>query len=718
MSEATNLFSPHWYRVADLKPRLRGHVEVTRHSLRGELWYLLRDQITGQHHRFNSAAYFLISQFDGKRTMQDIWDEAINALNQKAPSQEHCIELLTKLHQSDLLTTNREGYHQEQDNRQHKQEFTQWKTKLLSPLSIRVPLVDPERFLQRTLWVVKPFFSLFGVFVWLAIVGLAALKAVSHWPELSQNVVDSVLSPSNLVLLWFLFPFVKLLHELGHAYATKKWGGEVHDIGIMFLVFMPVPYVDASAASSFERRYQRMVVGAAGMIVEVFIAAIALHLWLELEMGLARTLLYNVMLIAGVSTLLFNANPLLKFDGYYIFSDLIEIPNLATRANQYLTYLVKRYALLIDGVKSPASAKGEPVWFLFYSIASFFYRAFITFVIATFLAQKFFFIGVALALFAIFNMFILPVIKQIRFLMFNSALTYRRARAWVLVIGVLAGAGYFLFYVPLPSSTLVQGVVQPPDDALVRTRSDCLVDSWLVEPDTMVSVGQPIIRCVDSNLSTQIQIEQYRIEELRVRYLQLRFEEQTQQAELVQAELSNVIGNLKYLEGLKEDLTIKSPSEGKLTMSRPQDLPGQFFKQGATIAYVMSPQVVRLRVAITQNDIEQVRSDNRRVEVMFNGVEQDILNARMVREVPGAQQSLPSKALGHLAGGEISVDPRSPEGRETFQRIFIYDIELSDHIALEHYGSRAWVRFIHPDEPLGGRIYRRIRQNFLGEFGV
>ena len=104
---------------------------------------------------------------------------------------------------------------------------------------------------------------------------------------------------------------LKALHELGHGYAVKAFGGAVHELGVMFLVFAPVPYVDASAASEFRSKWRRALVGAAGMIVEVFIAALALYVWLAVEEGFVRALAYNVMLIAGISTVLFNGNPLL-----------------------------------------------------------------------------------------------------------------------------------------------------------------------------------------------------------------------------------------------------------------------------------------------------------------------------------------------------------------------------------------------------------------------
>ena len=136
---------------------------------------------------------------------------------------------------------------------------------------------------------------------------------------------------------------MKALHECGHGFATKVLGGEVHEAGIILLALMPVPYVDASAASAFRSKGQRVLVGAGGMLVELFLASLALFVWLLVEPGPVRAVAWNVMLIGGVSTLVFNANPLLRFDGYYILADAIDIPNLGSRANAWLGWTAERH---------------------------------------------------------------------------------------------------------------------------------------------------------------------------------------------------------------------------------------------------------------------------------------------------------------------------------------------------------------------------------------
>src|SRR5262249_15033873 len=162
-----------------------------------------------------------------------------------------------------------------------------------------------------TAFLVRPLFGWFGALIWLSAITAGLVLAGLNWSALTENVVDRALAPQNLLLLWLVYPLVKAVHELGHAYATKIYGGEVHGFGVMFFVFVPVPYVDASAASGFPDKRQRMVVGAIGIAVEMLLAAVAVLVFTHATIGPVHAAAYNVILIGGVSTLLFNGNPLL-----------------------------------------------------------------------------------------------------------------------------------------------------------------------------------------------------------------------------------------------------------------------------------------------------------------------------------------------------------------------------------------------------------------------
>ena len=141
-------------------------------------------------------------------------------------------------------------------------------------------------------------------------------------------------------------------------------------MGVMLLVFTPVPYVDATASTAFSDKYRRMVVAGAGIMVELLLAAVAMWAWAGLAPGLARDAAFDVMLIGAGSTLLFNGNPLLRFDGYHVLADAVEIPNLGIRSNRYLLYLGQRWLLGLRDVRSPVTTPGERPWLIVYGIAS------------------------------------------------------------------------------------------------------------------------------------------------------------------------------------------------------------------------------------------------------------------------------------------------------------------------------------------------------------
>ena len=395
-----SLYSTYWYRVADIKPQLRSHTRLYRHIYRGQTWYVLQDPSSNRQHRFNKIAYFIIGLMDGERTVAEIWNAATEALEDEAPTQDEIIQLLGQLHSADVMQSDIPPDTDELFQRQEKHRG-KWKQRLTNPFALRFPLVDPDRFLVRWMHLVKPFIGRIGFLIWLLIVGSAVILAARNWPELTRNMADRILKPENLLILWLVYPVVKLLHELAHAFATRIWGGEVHEMGIMLLALTPIPYVEASASATFPDKRRRMAVAAAGMAIELLVASLALFLWLSIESGRVSTIAYNVMLIGGVSTLLFNGNPLLRFDGYYILADWIEIPNLAQRSTRYLGYLLQRYLFGIEEASSPVTVDGERPWFIIYGIAAFFYRLFVLAALALFVSSKFFFVGVLIALWAL-----------------------------------------------------------------------------------------------------------------------------------------------------------------------------------------------------------------------------------------------------------------------------------------------------------------------------
>jgi len=715
MSET--LFSPSWYRVAALRPRIRAHVRIHRHSFRGEVWFVLHDVAAERSHRFSAAAHHVIGLMDGDRTVQQIWEAACTQLGDAAPTQEDVIRLLGQLHAADALLCDVPPDTMEIFRRYQRHERMKWRRRFWTPLAIRIPVFDPDRFLRRTQRLVAPLFSGWGLVLWLTVVGTAAVLAVSHWTDLTNDVTDRVLAPANLLALWLLYPVVKALHELGHAYATRRWGGEVHEIGIMLLVLTPVPYVDASAATAFKDKRQRMLVGAIGIGVELFLGALALFVWLSVEPGMVRTVAFNVMLITGVSTLLFNGNPLLRFDGYYVLADLIEIPNLGNRSNQYLGYLFRRYLFGVKDARSPAYTRGERIWMTLYGITSFIYRVFITFVIVIFIASRFFFVGVLLALWAIVTQVFIPVGKSLAFLFNSPELGRQRGRAVSTSLILVLVLGALLFAVPAPSWTRAEGVVWLPEETQVRAAAEGFLVELLAEPDSEVARGQPLIRAEEPFLAARVSLLRAQREELQVRYDALITVDRAQAA-TVREQLVAADANLRRAREREQELVFRSPANGRFVIPSPADLPGRFVNKGQLVGYVVASQEVTARVVVPQDDIGMVRQSTRGVEVMLSAWGSEPVPGRIRREVPGASLKLPTPVLGSAAGGPIPVDPRDTQGLTALRQTFQLELVLPAEIRSEYIGARMHVRFDHGYEPIGLQIYRAARRLLLRQFNV
>lgn len=723
--QGRNVFSPYWYRVAHLAPRLRKHVQLHRHVYRGQTWYVLQDHTSGRFHRFSPAAYQLIGLMDGRHTMDEIWRHASRRLGGDSLTQAQAISLLSQLYKADALIADVPPDTRELFQRQDLGERRRRLQRFKSPLAIRIPLFDPDRFIVATLPLARVLFSVWGMLFWFAFVGGSAVLAFVHWPELTRNLVDRVLAGENLLVLLVTFPLVKLLHEFGHAYAARIHGGEVHEVGIMFLILMPIPYVDATSSSAFASRYKRALVGSAGMLTELFVAAVALHVWLGVQSGMVSAIAYNTMVIAGVSTLLFNANPLIRFDGYYILSDLVEIPNLGTRSTRYLGYLFQRYLFGIEDAKSPARTPGERRWFVGYGIASFIYRLFLISFIVLLLAENYFIIGVLLAIWAFLSMAVLPVWRQVKFLMTNRKLKGKRLRA-ITVSGALVAILVWVAMIPVPLSTVVEGVVWADPDSRVRMDSQGFVEQVLVQTGDPVAAGQPLIVCSSFELESTLARLNAQLAELRAQYdaVSSRLQEQRErvQVDLVREQIRATAAQVAQVEAQIDALTIRSPASGTFVAFNDHSLAGRFLQRGEVVGTITRGELATVRVLVPQDRINLVRQQTGAVTVRVADSIDEVLAAQVSREVPGASPDLPSAALTFEGGGGIAVDPgqRAGDGQRlsAFQGWFQFDIVIprrEDRIGL---GERVHARFHHGSESIGAQVYRAVRQTFLSRFNV
>ena len=700
-----------WSLISKLRPQLHSHVRTFPQIYRGERWYVLRDESSGRHLRFNASAYEFIGRMNGLLTVQMIWDRIQASLEESALNQDDVIMILTQLYaiealKSGLPTDAREFFERFQNDRRLRQQRA-----IMNPLAIRIPLLDPDNMLNRFIPRVRPLFSWGGAILWLFVVGFASLLALVNFPELLSALNQDILSPSNLLLMMLMFIIIKLVHEFAHAFAVKMWGGEVHEMGITLLVLAPVPYVDASATWAFHDKYKRVLVGAVGIMVELFIASLALFVWLAVEPGLLRNAALDALLIGSVSTLLFNANPLLRFDGYYILQDLVEIPNLYTRSGRYYLYLIQRYLFGLESVRSPVTARGERNWFVVYGFAAFFYRLFILVVIVLFLAEEYLFIGVALGTWAIATQVILPVFRGFRFLLTGTMLEGRRYRATTVSALLFTLISVGLLFMPVSLTTHAEGIVWVSQQGRLYAGAEGFVDNVLVSSGSHVEAGTPLIQLrAPSLLAQQLKLEARR-RELEIRSAAEQLESRTQ-SNITKEELIAVNAELELIYEQISSLLVRSEVAGTFVLPDERKLHGSHLNQGQLIGYVISPERMIVRAVVPQTDIGLIRQKVEQVEVRFAERLNEIVNVQIVRETPAGITTLPSRALGAAGGGEIAVK-LTDDGTTAAEQVFQVDLSMPGEIDITGVGERAYVRFDHGSEPLASQWLRSGRQLVL-----
>ena len=709
--------SSDWYRVAPLKVRLRGHVESHRQDFRGDIWYVLQDHHSGKFHRITPAANYMLALMNGQRSMQAIWEAACTRFPEEPPTQSETIRLMAQLHRADLIVSDLPPDMAEIGERHGKQKRQTMLARIRNPMALRLPLFDPDRFLGATLPLVRWLYSPLGFVLWLGLVISGLVLFGLNYTALTDGFRDQVLAAENLIIIVLAYPLVKALHELGHGYAAKAWGGEVHEIGVMFLVFIPVPYVDASDSAAFASKWRRAVVGGAGIMVELALAALALIFWVNAEPGLLRAFAFNVMLIGGISTLLFNGNPLLRFDGYFVMSDLLEIPNMGQRANKYFFYLIRRYLFRIKDATSPVTARGERGWFFFYAIAAFIYRLFISFAIALFVASKFFFIGIILAIWALINTFVSPILKGIKYMAASPELRGKRGAAAAVVGLVMAGILGAFLYLPSPYVTVSYGVVWLGQNQIIRAQTDGIVTEVALANGAQAQTGQEVVTLSDEVLDLRIEAlrSQLRENELRLRVATLTDQVQ---AQLLRDRMALLEDQIAGLGERRAALSVTAPGAGRVVIEDPQNLPNRLVQQGEVIGYIVGDDAMALRVAIPQAKAELIRSRTEAVEILFFDDPANPVPARLIAELPQSQNTVPSRALATEGGGDIVLNPAGQTALSTLESVFQFEVAPLHAREVSHVGQRALVKFDHGTEPVGFRLYRGLRQVFLRQFNV
>ena len=715
-------FSESWYRLADLCPRLRSTVQTHRQHFRGQMWHVVQDPTANQFFRLSETAYRFVAMLDGRRSVAEVWRTCNEQLGDSAPTQGEAIELLGQLYAGNLLQAELPPDAESLFKRYQRRRLREVQGFLMNLLFVRIPLLDPDSFLDRWVGVIGRVFSWYGLAVWIALLAGGFYALAGRMGELADSA-QGILAPANLPLLYLTFAVVHVFHEFGHAFACKRFGklggagGEVHVMGVMFLVFAPFPYVDASSVWAFRSKWHRTVVGAAGMLVELAIASVAAMVWAGTAEGTTlHAITYNIIFTASVTSLLFNGNPLLRYDGYYILSDLVEIPNLAQRSRDYLQYLVKKHVWRVRNPRSPAGTPGERIWFVGYGICSTIYRVFISLRILLFVADKLFLLGAVMAVAGGISFVLVPLARFVRYLATSGELLRVRGRAVGTTLAALVVVIVGIGLIPAPDRFRVEGVVEPEKLAIIHAGADGFVQDFLPSGTDVGPDGPPLIRSVNPQLSAeaaQLRAERRRIEALR-RLAQTR---DVASAQVYAEQIAAVDEQIARAEEELSALTLHAPIAGQWVSPDIDRLAGAYVRRGDTLGVMAGLESPIVRAIVGQQAVPTIVQEAAGglhmplVDIRVQGRPDLELTGHIEKVLPAGQEQLPSAALGYAAGGSIQTAVDDPRGTRSAEQVFEIRIKPDMRSAVRLLpGQRVVVRFHALSKPLAWQWWRGLLQ--------
>ncbi len=695
--------APSWELLLQTRPRLNDAVLRHSHVYRGRPWTIFEDRLRGSFYRLDPSLSAIFDGADGSLSLQQRLDnlssEQKQALNAEQVVETYLallrarlfVDAAGQLPQSTFITTP-----------QKSSAKALFKEAVSKPFAIRVPLFKPDRWLAGVYRRVGALFNFPMGLLSLTLVVWAAMVLPAHWSDLQQYFEARFLGLGNVILLMLLYPLIKTVHELAHGLAIKHWGGRVKEAGLMFLVFIPIPYVDASASSRFSSKWQRMAVAGAGIWAELVLSAIALWVWQQSSTGVIELIAFDVMVLAAGSTLLFNANPLLRFDGYYLLADAIEIPNLSSRSARYWGYLIRRYGLGLSLASPPMRDPQERIWLVTYGALAYLYRFGLSIVIALYLSTRFFVVGLMLAAWLLAIQLIRPLViwaKESWQLAASAerVIIQRRVLAMVLALGLI-------LFTPIPRFTVVQGIVQAPENTLVRAAGSGLASSGWITSGQSVAQGDSLLVLSDPEVDAKVAKLEAHVREVELRQSQALEDDLSQMA--VFAERAVGLGRaLDEAKIERRQLEVKSPATGTFILLDLRHLTGRWVEQGQLIGYVEDGAPRRAMIALDETDARKLRQGIEAIEVIQAQGSGVMVEGRLTQFTPAASDQLPSALLGSMAGGDIAVDARDENGTKTMAPTVNLEIQLSrgadDHrVAI---GAAVSVRFKHQSQSLAIR---------------
>jgi putative peptide zinc metalloprotease protein len=698
--------------------RLRSDLRFARHEFEEEPCYVVEDPFRAKFYRVGIAEHTFISLLDGHRTIRDAIGLAAVRLRELAFTENEALSICRWLLEMQLA----ESRHAVDHRRLLKKadERRGWLAKLLNPLSIRVPLFNPtaaliaiEPWLAWTLG--RRFFI-----VWL-VCGLYAMAlAVADWHRLVAG---------TLVLLdrqhwWMLIAgwlALKLFHETYHGLVCRKYGGTVTEAGICLLFFAPVPYVEVSSSWRFASKWHRIATAAAGMYIELFAAALAIILWANAGDGALKQVALSVAAMASIGTLVVNANPLMRFDGYYILSDLLEVPNLNPHGRRWRDTVVER---LLGCTPSPLGLSPRTTKIvIIYTVAAFVWRSLVW---CALLLAILVFLGRLHASAAIAGAVLIVGMAGYRTCRWFARLVGKHpmlSRPRLAVAGCVAAnlVMMFCYWLVGPSIIRAPAIVDYHPLVSVRSASPGFIRELRVTDGQSVKAGEVVAVLENRELALELRIAELRVEQSVARCRMLR---QAGEVAKEQAEMAEQEGLRKKRKSIAEQidsLLIRAPAGGR-TIGRHLDAwVGQYVATGTELFLIGDERAKELVVALPQDDVELFqRHGAAPVEVRFASQGISPIQTAIETIEPRATSQPPHEALASNIGGPLTVriveeedNRNAPRTHELLDPCFRASVRLTPQQSKPlRAGQLAWVEFKSDEQSWARRMHTLVERWF------
>ena len=711
-SEASGrTFSDSWHRVATVRVTLRTSVRAHRQMFRGRPWVMLRDTLSADWFRVSAEAWAFLGRLSLEHSVDETWHQCLQADPEQALTQEEVVQLLGQLNLSNLMAFDQHSIAGSLFDRYRERRQGEIKALLMGFLSIRVPLFDPDRALTRALPLIRRLFSLPVLVAYGLLLALAGKTLADHADQLMQQGSD-LLAPTNIGLLYLGVLVAKVVHEFGHAAACKCFGGEVHKMGVMLLLGAPLPYVDASASWGFRRRRERAFVGAAGVVCELAVAAVAALVWAHTAPSALNALAFDVIFVASVSTVVFNLNPLLRFDGYHILVDLTGFPNLFQRSREQLRYLAERYLFRLPQARAAGETPTEGSLLALYGVASIGYWLVLMVTVIFFIAEQYLDLGVALAWLLGFTVLVLPLIKFGRYLLADPQLGHLRGRTIFITLLLLGSALGGLSMMPAPDRIRATGVLEAQRFRQLHSEAAGFVAELRATPGAQVQAGQVLMRLDNPELlallrSAQQQRAQLLAQEMRATIVA------TADLAPLRRQIQAVDEELAELKRQRIALEVVAPIAGQWNAPDLESGSGRWVARGSPLGTIVDGGGWRFVAVLPQVSTHLFDDEVRQVEIRLRGQEHINLVTSEFEVLPFDQGQLPSAALGVVGGGDIAVSTADPHGLTAAEPIFRINATLPERLAerpaLMH-GRLGTMRITLRDKPLLQQWERSLQQ--------